>query len=580
MPKLVEQVTQQIENAFRYAGFPAAHRYGDGSGVVKIIEGESYDIEIDLGRSDRAANVKGGIGVCLFVRRNDGNFDYRQFAENHIVKDGNYIIKLGDDRCRGVIVKCWLDNMDWRRHTIYEYRKSLFELFNKFHRALSDLVTAEDIRDKFLVWAMYQRMEDANGKIKDANGEINAWTSVRNELNQQLAAVLRQRVGELAGIWNINYLDLEQYLERSNLLKEAEENWLQDNYEVPLPNPLPNIEKLEVSEVKKSLVENAYVNLFNEFLRSRKAFVCQDDGRVRDEISKMHATEYLIKMLGRSQHGKIYENYVVAGIWGRIGFACKKGEITTCPRIVTQQLVRRDGPHRRALLDLYFPEIRLAVECDEAQHRDNIVEDALREEDVVASGLIQNRSDLFRVDATASYVDIDKRLNEIVDEIVKRVQGLQPIVGMKSPVDVAHEREKLSVDDGLLYQTRAEALEALGIRKWRGGPRCSGCSFAFYVEENKKVMSWRVLFLDLDKKGGGNGWSQDDETIILKPNNRIPKGFADCAPDDNVNVIVFIAQPNNLGYSFAGVYGLSEEGLKSKKPEAPLFLEVFNSRGV
>lgn len=564
MLTLAEQVTQ-IENAFRYAGFPAAHRYSDDSGVVKIIEGESYDIEIDLGKSNSGANVNGGIGVCLFVKSRNGKIDYRKFTNNHICSCGNYDIAYGDDNCRGVIVKCWLKDKDWRRDKKDRYWASLFALFNNFRMALSGLVTAEDIRDKFLVWAMYQRMEDANGKS-------NAWTSVRNELNQQLANKLGQKVGELAGIWNINYLDLEQYLERSKLLKMAEENWLQDDYAVPLHN----IEKLEVSEVKKSLVENAYVNLFNEFLGSRKDCVCQDDGQVRDEISKMHATEYLIKMLGRSQHGKRYENYVVAGIWGRIGFACKKREITTCPRIVTQQLVRRDGQHRRALLDLYFPEIKLAVECDEAQHKDNIVEDALRENDVMDSGLIRNSSDLFRVDATASYVDIDERLNEIVDEIVKRVKELPQIVGMKSPVDVAHKRGNLSVDDGLLYQTRAEALEALGIRKWKGGPRCSGCSFAFYVAEGEKVMSWRVLFLDLDKKGGGNGWCQDDETwdiILTTDNNRIQKGFADCAPDDNV--IVFIAQPNNLGYSFAGVYGLSENRLTSKKQEAPLFLKVF-----
>lgn len=567
MPTLAEQVTQ-IENAFRHVGFPAAHRYNDDSGVVKIIEWESYDVQIDLGKSNGGSNLSDRIGVCLFVKRNKGKINYREFANKHICSCDKYDITYGNDEYIGVIVKCWLRGLNWRNDEKAKYWDPLLVLFTEFHKALSGLVTAEDIRDKFLVWAMYNRMEDAEGRNS-------AWTSVRDGLNKRLKNEIGQKVGELAEVGNINYLDLEQYLDRSELLKKAEENWLKDDYVVPLPN-VPNIESLEVGEVKKSLVENVYVDLFNEFLKRGKDYVCQDEGMVRDEISKMHATEYLVKMLGRSQHGKRFENYVVAGIWGRIGFAYKKKEIKTCPRIVTQQLVRRDGQHQRALLDLYFPEIHLAVECDEAQHLGNIVEDALREQDVIASGLIKDRSDLFRVDATASYVDIDEKLDEIVDEVVKRVNKSPQIVGMKSPVDVAHAQKELSADDGLLYQTRADALEALGIRKWKGGPRCSSCVSAFYVSEGANVASWRVLFLDLGKKGCGNGWRRDDKTwdiILTTDKEKIQKGFADCSTGDNV--IVFIAQPNNLGYSFAGVYGLVENGLSCKKLESPLFLNVF-----
>ena len=66
--------------------------------------------------------------------------------------------------------------------------------------------------------------------------------------------------------------------------------------------------------------------------------------------------EYLIKTLSRTKR-KDYENYVIGAIWHRLN------NLEIKP--VSQQYVKRSDD-KYALLDLYFPQINVGIECDEA----------------------------------------------------------------------------------------------------------------------------------------------------------------------------------------------------------------------
>ena len=78
-------------------------------------------------------------------------------------------------------------------------------------------------------------------------------------------------------------------------------------------------------------------------------------------MTETEKREYLIKTLSRTKR-KDYENYVVGAIWHRIN------NLEIKP--VSQQYVKRnDGKY--ALLDLYFPQINVGIECDEAYHEHN-----------------------------------------------------------------------------------------------------------------------------------------------------------------------------------------------------------------
>ena len=70
---------------------------------------------------------------------------------------------------------------------------------------------------------------------------------------------------------------------------------------------------------------------------------------------------YLAKTLSRTKK-KDYENYVVNAIWNRVN------NFKLVP--VTQQLVK-DKEGRRYYIDLYFPQLKLGVECYEGYHNNN-----------------------------------------------------------------------------------------------------------------------------------------------------------------------------------------------------------------
>ena len=75
---------------------------------------------------------------------------------------------------------------------------------------------------------------------------------------------------------------------------------------------------------------------------------------------------------------KGFETYVIARIWNKLDNLDIK--------IVSQQYVKRENSY--ALLDLYFPQIKLGVEVNEAYHLSQPEADLMRKKEVeVAVGV-------------------------------------------------------------------------------------------------------------------------------------------------------------------------------------------------
>ena len=142
--------------------------------------------------------------------------------------------------------------------------------------------------------------------------------------------------------------------------------------------------------------------------------------------------EYLIRMFGRRTGRKDYENFVVNTIWAKLlEHGCEIQPIT-------QQIVfGTSGKHY--YLDLYFPAVKLAIECDEGQHEALTDADGLRVKDVLnafkedenkitpwkklaAQRAIETlEADFMRVKTyETSYDDILRQIDEIVKEIINR----------------------------------------------------------------------------------------------------------------------------------------------------------------
>ena len=102
-------------------------------------------------------------------------------------------------------------------------------------------------------------------------------------------------------------------------------------------------------------------------------------GRCQSVISRtghlMDKLAYIVRTLSRTRR-KDYENYVVNAVWQRLADPGVKP--------VTQQYVRRaDGSYY--LIDLYFPQLSMGVECDEGYHesRGQRDRDARREMELI-----------------------------------------------------------------------------------------------------------------------------------------------------------------------------------------------------
>ncbi|MCC3359486.1 AbaSI family restriction endonuclease [Bacillus sp. REN16] len=135
----------------------------------------------------------------------------------------------------------------------------------------------------------------------------------------------------------------------------------------------------------------------------------------------MNKRDYLVKTFSRTKR-KDYENYILTAIWHKLD------DMNLKP--VSQQYVKRkNGTH--ALMDLYFPQLHIGVEVDEAYHQGNQKEDKLRMDDIISAVNEESIKDFhcLRIDATESLENINERISEIVmvikDKASKTTLGWQ-----------------------------------------------------------------------------------------------------------------------------------------------------------
>gem|GEM_PF-5011018 len=100
----------------------------------------------------------------------------------------------------------------------------------------------------------------------------------------------------------------------------------------------------------------------------------------------MNKKEFLLRQFAKTNK-KNYENYVVTRVIHKLDDPTVK--------FITQQYVSRPE-RRRALTDLYIPQIAFHVEIDEGHHKNIVEVDMVREADIIdATG-----HTIVRVDAT------------------------------------------------------------------------------------------------------------------------------------------------------------------------------------
>ncbi|MDR0906906.1 MAG: hypothetical protein LBN00_12190 [Oscillospiraceae bacterium] len=178
---------------------------------------------------------------------------------------------------------------------------------------------------------------------------------------------------------------------------------------------------------------------------------------------------YLIKTLSRTKR-KDYENFVVNRIYNLINN----------PNLqpVTQQYVLRpDGNY--ALLDLYFPQLGIAIECDEAFHKGNKPTDEERTAAILGqvkkteqailrmnSAISIREFAIQRVDASLPYDKFIARIDEVVEiiknqvvEVEKKSGSLKWDVSPDYYKDKATQNGYISVNDNYEFRTHQAILD-------------------------------------------------------------------------------------------------------------------------
>lgn len=292
-------------------------------------------------------------------------------------------------------------------------------------------------------------------------------------------------------------------------------------------------------------------------------------------------TDYLAKQFSHRTKRKNLENYVVNAIWNRVG------DLNVRP--VTQQLVRTD--RGRKLVDLYFPQVKIAIECDEFYHagegqrqadldRDLAIFETLRQvdEDALAE-------DIQRI----SYADLrtdqefDDRLTAVANLVKKHVEAAKARGEFKEwterrPDPVAYLKDRAYIDleetvrDEIVFETYSEIYNSLfGTNFKRSSSR--GLRSFTNLEKTRKIRYYGASYNSFGKKinlsighlsakaRGSKGWnntlSRDGKTITERSNDPKPGEFTDPQPDLRA---WFVNRKNSATgtddgvYRFAGVF--------------------------
>lgn len=265
--------------------------------------------------------------------------------------------------------------------------------------------------------------------------------------------------------------------------------------------------------------------------------------------------DYLIKTLSRTKR-KDYETYIIGAIWHRIG------NLNLQP--VTQQYVKRsDGKY--ALLDLYFPQLNLGIECDEEYHIINQSNDIKREltmEEMLDSFEETENFTLRRVKAYESIDLIDAAIEDIVSDIKARIDDIGYLFWDidKKASDIILEKKSICIHDKVRFDSIIEIAKCFG-KNYKGMQRS-------YFMINDKILLWCPKLATIQDNGehiaatkyGWVNYLSDDWTVIYESNTNISSLKKDRYY--SIPRVTFAQSKDVLGrtsYRFLGIYKLDEE---------------------
>lgn len=185
---------------------------------------------------------------------------------------------------------------------------------------------------------------------------------------------------------------------------------------------------------------------------------------------------------------------------------------------VTQQYLKRfDGSY--ALIDMYFPQINFAIECDEAFHKENLDRDRIRElsmEEALDSFQETSGFVLRRIDVDQDIEGIDNQINTIVREIGELFSSkiIEEWDINENPSQIVLDKGSISISDPVRFNTILEITRCFG-------KHYKGMQLAYFSIDEKNMLWCPNLSEEIEGKmisTGSHGWinylSSDWRTIF------------------------------------------------------------------
>lgn len=272
----------------------------------------------------------------------------------------------------------------------------------------------------------------------------------------------------------------------------------------------------------------------------------------------MEKLDFIAKQLSKAANKK-YEHYIISRIWHLLNDLELK--------IITQQHISLLNG-KRALTDLFFPQLKLHLEIDEEHHLSQIEQDKTREADIISiTGHQIKRIKIINNDGSR------KSINEIHSEInsfVETVRNLKKLNKDFKPWDILAEqspktyilKKEINLKDDCSFKTMVDAANCFGYSYqpkaiWKGGVKHPHIEGTF------------IWFPKLYKNDNWDNSILNNDTIIIEKNILSEKRDMHVKKELNSSIskrIVFARVKSPLGdimYRFKGLYELDKE--KSNK---------------
>lgn len=257
--------------------------------------------------------------------------------------------------------------------------------------------------------------------------------------------------------------------------------------------------------------------------------------------------DYLVKTLSRTRR-KDYENYVVNAIWNRLH------SLDIQP--VTQQCVHfEDGTY--ALIDLFFPQVAIGIECDEKYHQKNKwsdLERAEKIEDILSAYQSTSDFQLYRIDVSQTIEQIEGQIEDVVQHILTAYEtNPRPWLSYHEELSQIESKGYLTINDTLRFRTIADICNCIG-HECRGMQRSNiaiGANYRLWCP--KLAIPHGEKLIAASAKGWINTISED--WMQIKESN--PTKADIVSKDRGKKRITFVKSKDPLGqdgYRFVGVF--------------------------